>query len=194
MAMVKLPHNKRRKLSTSPKLPSMPSPPMIFSHPSANPKNAALTCSSCHRHAQNASRSFIVFCARCGSPTCTICSRTCSASTPSATHLNWGPSTNTGPNSNPLRQPQSQSLQRFALTLNSANTNTAGYANAFGKRKKSKDDDSLSERDCAIRLEHVNESGEAELGGSCGRTVCKSCCFESNLNDNVTCYDCYGGC
>lgn len=118
---------------------------------------------------------------RCGSPTCTICSRMCSASTPSATHLNWGPSTNTGPNSNPLRQPQSQSPQRFALTLNSANTNTAGYANAFGKRKKSKDDDSLSERDWAIRLEHVNESGEAELSGSCGRTVCKSCCFESNL-------------
>ncbi|KAE9397300.1 hypothetical protein BT96DRAFT_995897 [Gymnopus androsaceus JB14] len=151
--------HKRRKLS-SPKLSAISSSSIATpASPAAN-KNMTLTCISCHRRAQSASRSVAVFCARCGSATCTICSRTCTVSS-------------TPPDSLTPSQAQTYSSRRFALTLNSANTNSVGIAtNAGGKRKKVKDDD--VERDGAIRFE------EGELPCGCGRIVCKNCCFESN--------------
>ncbi|KAJ4474427.1 hypothetical protein J3R30DRAFT_3508851 [Lentinula aciculospora] len=192
MATVKFSYNKRRKLSASPKLPSMTlSIPLPL--PFVDPKNATLTCSSCHRRAPHASRSFIVFCARCGLPTCLICSRMCTASPdslPSATHFTWIAvplSTNPGCDSQSIQQPPSQSPQRFALTLNSANTNTVGHAHGSAKRKKSKDDDLLSE----IRFGNRNEEEQSGLDVGCGRTVCKSCCIENNQNDTIACYDCH---
>lgn len=171
--------SKRRKLS-SPKLSvAVLSSSIASPVSSASNKPVALACVSCHRRAQSASRSLIVFCARCGSATCTICSRTCTASAvnrPPNPHLTWS---TTSPSPISLDSPthsqtQSNSTRRFALTLNSANTNSVGCSST-GKRKKVKDDDDDDvERDGAMRLE------ETELGYGCGRTVCKNCCFESN--------------
>lgn len=71
---------------------------------------------------------------------------------------------------------QSHSPTRFALKLNSANTNSVGSANVSGKRKKTKDEDLEK-----IRLNDGPENYEdAEAGDGCGRAVCKNCCFESN--------------
>ncbi|KAJ3740107.1 hypothetical protein DFH05DRAFT_1510331 [Lentinula detonsa] len=183
----KLPPNKRRKLSASTKPNFNFSPSNTLSLTSAVLKNAASsTCSSCHRHAQIVSNTSIVLCARCGSPTCTICSRVCSASLPLPSHFPWSispPYTTFGSYSHQFQQLSAQLPQRYALT-NSANTNTIG--NLFGKRKKSKDN-----LNCTTRVVNGNENEEAELGRSCGRTVCKSCCFESPQNDAIICYDCH---
>ncbi|KAJ3991584.1 hypothetical protein F5050DRAFT_1130506 [Lentinula boryana] len=178
MATGKLPPNKRRKLSASTKPTFNFSPSIALSLTSAVLKNApSSTCSSCHRHAQIVSKSSIVLCARCGSPTCTICSRICSASLPLPSHFPWSispPYTTFGPSSHHFQQLSAHLPQRYALT-NSPNTNTTGYVdNLSGKRKKSKDN-----LNCTTRVMNGNENEEAELGRSCGRTVCKSCCFES---------------
>ncbi|KIK63915.1 hypothetical protein GYMLUDRAFT_40127 [Collybiopsis luxurians FD-317 M1] len=193
MTPAKAPAQKRRKLS-SPKLSTTFSPLVALSAHLSTTRNTALACVSCHRRAQSASRSFIVFCARCSSPTCTVCSRTCSASAASHflnTHLAWSP---TPPPSPPEPHSPPHSSRRFALSLNSVNTNsTYGYAqtNAPGKRKKLKEDD--PERDeTQVRLEDEDENEEVELGRGCGRTICKNCCFENIQNETITCHDCYG--
>lgn len=105
---------------------------------------------------------------RCGEATCTVCSRTCT-----------GPCL---PATLPLDsvEMQAQSPRRFALTLNSANTNsnsTAGVGSNSGPGKRKK----LAE---GMRL----DDGDENEGTSCGRTVCKNCCFESNQKYVVPVY------
>ncbi|KAJ3822306.1 hypothetical protein F5878DRAFT_581322 [Lentinula raphanica] len=190
MATGKFVSHKRRKISSATKPATNSLPPLIAPSLSAVFKNAAiLTCSSCHRHAQTVSKSSIVFCARCGSPTCTICSRTCTAPLPPPRSLTCPPvrpPLDTEFDAHSLQKAVAQP-QRVALTFNSVNANTAVHP--LGKKKRSKDDDLESVIQAVNSNEIENE--KAELGRSCGRVVCKACCFESPENDIIACYDCY---
>ncbi|KAJ7583967.1 hypothetical protein C8J56DRAFT_195860 [Mycena floridula] len=112
MGRAKIGH-KRRKLSSSESSPS-------YSLPSPEPVNhdsVKASCGSCHRASPTAS---LIFCQKCSSPTCSICSRTCTTN-----------------------RPNSSSPRRLALSLNSANTNSTmtSIPAATGKRKKDTEED-----------------------------------------------------
>ncbi|KAJ8090399.1 hypothetical protein PM082_018995 [Marasmius tenuissimus] len=192
MATTRHSNSKRRRLS-SPKNTSSttkPTPGTVLYRPTGTTR---FTCVSCRR-ALNASTNITpsspVFCAICNSPSCTICSRTCTGddaeaevtqspvhslsefgqdSAPETPHLTWSPSS-------PISTPSPPSLvaspRRFALALNAANTNTGnffGHNQAPGKRKKHGDDGGEA------------SAGEgANKGSGCGRVVCKNCCLESS--------------
>lgn len=102
---------------------------------------------------------------RCGSSTCVICSRKCTAHRP--------------PSSPPT---VSLSPSRSALALNAPNTNlmTATTTNPplsplpqSHKRKKTADSDTGG------KLESIKDSDYEEEGTSCGRMVCRNCCVEN---------------
>ena len=111
---------------------------------------------------------------RCLSITCSVCSRTCTASAasqPPTPHLTWS--------STPSPSPAGGSPRRSVLSLNSPNTNiisdpalTATSNAIAGKRRKFVDQDDLPRR---------KDGGDdrEEFGPGCGRFLCRNCCFEN---------------
>ncbi|THU97891.1 hypothetical protein K435DRAFT_965232, partial [Dendrothele bispora CBS 962.96] len=193
---------KRRKLSSSPIL--KPANPQYGITPDQTKCSAPrLSCVSCRR-VFNVSKSTLglVLCARCTSPTCLICSRTCTTQSPPPPPL---PSSN-----EPLTKQNSP--RRSALSMNSLNLNTDTNAhtrtNALntstnsvesrGKRKTLKDnEDDISDSERNPNYNHNRgdkvandrDRNTSHMHG-CGRTVCKNCCFENVASDTTTCYDC----
>ncbi|KAJ6629918.1 hypothetical protein B0H10DRAFT_2428226 [Mycena sp. CBHHK59/15] len=172
------PPQKRRRIASN----SSPQP--IITVTEASPlkqhwqsKNTSTICTSCKRAVTTVAG--LLLCARCTSPTCAICSRTCTACMPSqppTPHLTWSPTPTPSPSHSP---------RRLALALNSANTNSVSATSAspvVTKRKKPRDDDEKSHDD----------SDEFACGSGCGRSVCRDCCFENPQESTTTCYDCYG--
>ncbi|KAF8233792.1 hypothetical protein L208DRAFT_1435457 [Tricholoma matsutake] len=164
---------KRRKLgsaSSSP-VPTIPSPKQ---HSSTRP-----ICISCHRAVNSA----LIICPRCSSPTCAICSRTCTLivpSVPPTPHLTRSPT--------PMPMSPSQSPCRPALALQSTNTNLCDLQSnithgASSKRRKAVDQDDSNDG----QYDH----SEFDLFPGCGRTTCRNCCFEDVQSNSTTCYDCY---
>ncbi|KAL6297989.1 hypothetical protein BKA93DRAFT_831066 [Sparassis latifolia] len=117
---------------------------------------------------------------RCRAPTCTICTRTCTArpvaddSSPPTPALTLSPS----PPSTPLPTP-SPSPRRRALVL-------SAIPNTTRRRKREADAD---EGDTATAKWGCARDAECEPG--CARTVCRACCVESTQSGNVTCLDCW---
>jgi hypothetical protein len=109
---------------------------------------------------------------RCSSPTCAICSRTCTSTLPSIP-----PTPLLTRSSTPLPISPSQSPRRLALTLQSTNTalydlqlSVANVISNTGKRRKAADegDDEGPE----------GRLSEFDLLPGCGRIICRNCCFE----------------
>ncbi|KIM79364.1 hypothetical protein PILCRDRAFT_565568 [Piloderma croceum F 1598] len=135
-------------------------------------------------------RIFIVDC-RCASPTCPVCSRTCTAPPPSQPHtpyLTYSPTPTTTPSLPPTPLPLPTSLppsaspRRTALGLTSLNINNASFSGPLGvngavgggRRRKFKDEEG--------NLEAAGEGeGKVDEGSpkGCGRVMCKGCCEES---------------
>ncbi|KAJ6589207.1 hypothetical protein B0H19DRAFT_1058247 [Mycena capillaripes] len=132
-----------------------------------NPSNSstqaiALTEPSAAKAAQKSA-------AACNAPTCTVCSRTCTAAS------SFPPPSSTAN----LASAPTHSPRRPALALNAPNTNVSA-TNALGtntpvKRKKPRDAED-SDRDA-----ERDDSDGCGLGlpTGCGRTLCRECCFES---------------
>ncbi|KAK7047577.1 hypothetical protein VNI00_006345 [Paramarasmius palmivorus] len=192
--------NKRRKISASRSSSSSTSSTVESSK--INPTislpvtaTSRLICVSCHRAlnaSSNSKTSCLILCARCGSPTCTICSRTCAGpippnsvsslsefcqdSAPETPHLTWSTSS---PTSTPSPPSMPSSPRRFALAINAANTNTNANAPigphvTTNKRKI---------------FDQGDEEDESRARGSgCGRVVCRNCCSENAQSD--VCHDC----
>ncbi|KAF8063489.1 hypothetical protein FPV67DRAFT_247800 [Lyophyllum atratum] len=178
--------SKRRKLVVA----SQPSP-NILSKNALKPvtfKTAMPSCVSCHR-ALNTAHGLPIVCAQCSSPTCAICSRTCTASLtsmPPTPYLTRSPTPCPSP---PL------SPQRSALTLNSMNTNTSDpqrstptLPGSNEKRKKGADEDNQDYSSDGW----IQSLGEFDLARGCGRTVCRNCCTENIESASTTCHDCAG--
>jgi hypothetical protein len=125
---------------------------------------------------------------RCASPTCSVCSRTCTAPPPSqppTPRLTYSPTPTPTPSlpSTPLPLPTplppSASSRRTALGLTSLNINNASFSGPYGaagggRRRKFKDEEG--------NLEAAEEGeGKVDEGSSkgCGRVMCKGCCEES---------------
>ncbi|KAF5370502.1 hypothetical protein D9615_010335 [Tricholomella constricta] len=146
------------------------------------------SCVSCHR-ALNTAQGLLIICARCSSPTCAICSRTCTAcptSMPPTPYLTRSPTPSPSPPPSP---------RRTALALHSANTNwgdpmrPAPTVVASGeKRRKAADEDSTD----YSADSWLQSLGEHDLTLGCGRTVCRNCCTENIESASTTCYDCVG--
>ncbi|ESK87223.1 hypothetical protein Moror_5811 [Moniliophthora roreri MCA 2997] len=193
--------NKRRKISSSKSsfssISTIDSSRANSGLPTGISATTRLTCVSCHRglNASSSSKaSCPVFCARCNSPTCTICSRTCTGpvpatanaisplsefgqdSVPETPRLTWS---TTSPASSPSPPSLVSSPRRFALAINAANTNTnaniwMNFNTSTNKRKISDQED---------------ESDEGKARGSgCGRVVCRNCCTENA--QSIVCHDC----
>jgi len=175
--------SKRRKLavtiSPSPNVGTKDIKPVAIT-------TAMPSCISCRR-ALNTAQGLLVICARCSSPTCAICSRTCTASPtsmPPTPFLTRSPTPCPSPSLSP---------RRSALTLHSANTNsgdpqrgTQTMAGSGEKRRKVVDDDNEDySTDSWIR-----SLGEFDLARGCGRTICRNCCTENIESASTTCYDC----
>ncbi|KAJ7769324.1 hypothetical protein B0H16DRAFT_1517477 [Mycena metata] len=162
---------KRRRLN--PLTPYAAQRPTEHNAPKTAPKNTGGICASCHRAA---TASAILFCSRCSSATCAVCSRTCNATlyisdASAALHL----SAPTTPISGFTPTPR-----RSVLALNAANTNANANATPVtAKRKKPRDSDEDKGR----------ESCDDSTDG-CGRIVCRACCIESPVESTTTCYDC----
>ncbi|KAK0191584.1 hypothetical protein F5146DRAFT_606594 [Armillaria mellea] len=163
--------NKRRRIS-----PLSSKPDSTSSEPVKDIPVGGLVCTACNR-AINTRTSCAILCSRCGSSTCVICSRKCTAH-------------------RPLSSPPTVSLSRSrsALALNAPNTNlmTEPTANPplpplpqSHKRKKTADSDTES------KLESIKDSDCEEEGTNCGRMVCRNCCVESVQSDTTTCLDCF---
>ncbi|KAK0455788.1 uncharacterized protein EV420DRAFT_559983 [Desarmillaria tabescens] len=136
-----------------------------------------LVCIACNR-AINTRTSCAILCSRCGSSTCVICSRKCTAHRP--------------PSSPPTA---SLSPSRSALALNAPNTNlmTTTTTNPppsplpqSHKRKKPADSDS----EVGGKSESRKDGDGEEEVTSCGRVVCRNCCVENVQSDTTTCLDC----
>ncbi|PBK65656.1 hypothetical protein ARMSODRAFT_961012 [Armillaria solidipes] len=162
--------NKRRRISLLSSKPVSTS-----SEPVKDIPAGGLVCTACNR-AINTRTSCAILCSRCGSSTCVICSRKCTAHRP--------------PSSPPT---VSLSPSRSALALNAPNTNlmTATTTNPplsplpqSHKRKKTADSDTGG------KLESIKDSDYEEEGTSCGRMVCRNCCVENVQSDTTTCLDC----
>jgi len=126
---------------------------------------------------------------RCASPTCPICSRTCTAPPPSrppTPHLTYSPTPASTPpllpTSLPLPTPltPSASPRRTALGLTSLNINNASFSGASvnggggGRRRKFRDEEGNLDAAC----DTDGKADEVALNG-CGRVMCKACCEES---------------
>ncbi|KAK0231474.1 hypothetical protein IW262DRAFT_1344459 [Armillaria fumosa] len=162
--------NKRRRISLLSTKPVSTS-----SEPVKDIPVGGLVCTACNR-AINTRTSCAILCSRCGSSTCVICSRKCTAHRP--------------PSSPPT---VSLSPSRSALALNAPNTNlmTATTMNLplspllqSHKRKKAADSDTEG------KLESIKDSDCEEEGTSCGRMICRNCCVENVESDTTTCLDC----
>ncbi|KAK0490372.1 hypothetical protein IW261DRAFT_1431777 [Armillaria novae-zelandiae] len=162
--------NKRRRISLLSSKPVSTS-----SEPVKDIPAGGLVCAACNR-AINTRTSCAILCSRCGSSTCVICSRKCTA--------------HRSPSSPPtvLLSPS-----RSALALNAPNTNLmiATTTNPplssllqSHKRKKAADSDT------GAKLESIKDSDCEEEETSCGRMVCRNCCVENVESDTTTCLDC----
>jgi hypothetical protein len=185
---------KRRRLADNTSLQPIITVTEPMASPTKQSKNMAAICTSCQRAIT--ALAGVLLCARCvtrpvqlgilrhslsdnkyrcASPTCAICSRTCTASMPSpppTPHLTWSPTPTPSPSLSP---------RRTVLALNSANTNsvlaaahTAPTAPTAAKRKKHKDDEEAA----------PDDEADYGCGSGCGRSVCRECCFE-NLQECV---------
>lgn len=131
---------------------------------------------------------YLLLICRCASPTCPVCSRTCTAPPPSqppTPRLTYSPTPTPTPSlpSTPLALPTplppSASSRRTALGLTSLNINNASFSGPYGaagggRRRKFKDEEG--------NLEAAEEGeGKVDEGSSkgCGRVMCKGCCEES---------------
>ncbi|KAK2465016.1 hypothetical protein APHAL10511_003092 [Amanita phalloides] len=174
------PH-KRLRTSASPSAASSiePSPLRTGVTPSKSP--GPLSCKSCHR-LLTVIQGQLLFCSRCSAPTCTICSRTCTARAPSqppTPHLTWSPSPS--PPQSPYQpdpDPGAVADPPYVIPKTSQ---------VMGKRRKASDDDlveQISKSDCSDE--------DYGIGPGCGRTVCRDCCIENIQSNTISCYDCYG--
>jgi len=188
---IKKPALKRRRLTGALNTSTVELGRPILSLPidDFSPSTKPPTCSSCHRTFVKPSQ--VHQCERCRSPTCTICSRICTACPPS---LPPTPALTTS--STPTVSP-SPSPKRSALTLN---TNTANANGAYApqtlspfassrRRKLPTWDTGDDER---VASEGTEKPGKEDLLPGCGRIICRNCCFESPQSNTTTCYDCYG--
>ncbi|KAI0631540.1 hypothetical protein C8Q77DRAFT_142929 [Trametes polyzona] len=177
---------KRRKLlhvePSTGLAPAIPVAPASFKLP---------ICTSCHRSFTGARRDQLVQCARCQSPTCTICSRTCNGCPPSMPPT---PALTASPSSVPDTPLLSPKRSSSALSVNTMNTlDHASSSTVLGRRRKVRDLDQGEGLDGA---ENEAEGGEGHECGAgevlpgCGRTVCRSCAFETPESDLTTCLDC----
>ncbi|KAJ7024448.1 hypothetical protein C8F04DRAFT_1302052 [Mycena alexandri] len=162
---------KRRRLN--PLTPYTAQKPTELNAAKIAPKTAGSICASCHRAA---TASAILFCSRCSSPTCAVCSRTCNATLSDAS---------LAPRLSASSTPMygfTPTPRRSVLALNAANTNAnANAAPAAVKRKKPRDSDE-------DRLEGREPCDNSTDG--CGRIICRACCLESSQESTTTCYDC----
>ncbi|KAI0739429.1 hypothetical protein C8Q80DRAFT_1198649 [Daedaleopsis nitida] len=174
----KCPPSKRRRIAH---LQVTPTPVLPARHTGIT---VLPVCASCHRGFTGSKQIQLVLCARCHSPTCPICSRTCNgcpSSVPPTPALTTAPS----PPDTPLASPL-PSARRPALALNTNNTSGATPTTQIaGRRRKARDCDE-EERDEAQSRKFV---GDGALLG-CGRAVCRNCSFETPESDLTTCYDC----
>jgi hypothetical protein len=147
---------------------------------------------------------------RCNSSTCVICSRTCTAFTPSyppTPALSYSPT----PPATPILSPRRQ-----VLSLHSANSNSVqNCPPTSNKRRKSLyEQEGYTDTDDVMGVPKLlDEDGNVEMSTSsnsgCGRVVCRSCSFENAqrfvedtflcsprvlvfTSDTTTCFDCYG--
>jgi len=146
---------------------------------------ATSKCMSCFR-SLNVMQKAIIICARCSSPTCAVCSRTCTAcptSMPPTPYLTRSPTRSPTPLFSP---------RRTALSIHSVNTDIndltrSGQANiSNGQKRKSQDEDNLD----YDSESWVQKLGEFDLTLGCGRTVCRKCCVENRESASETCHDC----
>ncbi|OAX37741.1 hypothetical protein K503DRAFT_215757 [Rhizopogon vinicolor AM-OR11-026] len=144
-----------------------------------NPHKAStLSCSSCHRVLSasmryGASAGAGVNCARCGSPVCTVCTRTCSSmirppSFPPTPALTRSPSVS-----------PSGSPRRAALSLSISAINCDLHFTPSSKRKKPSEKDDLDADHSQFRDTLLGLDDTAVLVSGCGRPICRTCCVES---------------
>jgi hypothetical protein len=204
---------KRRRLNPNNQILALTEP----STPKLTQKTAAPTiCASCHRAA---SIHPLLLCPRsvlfpslspnplkvsrtrsCTAPTCTVCSRTCTARVPFPPPTSPTPLVAYAPTPASSPVARADSTRRPALVLNAPNTNATPAAAV--KRKKPMRDDEERDPECDYYALPACEDGSG-----CGRTLCRECCFESpqecvplfsfltrltrsSSRSSTTCYDC----
>jgi hypothetical protein len=138
-------------------------------------------CAYCHR-AVGSKAGQLVLCPRCAAPTCTVCTRTCSAVPPSRAPtpaLSFSSSTATAP-STPPPPPLPTSPRRAALTLTFAH----GHLNAAAAAVPDSDVFAMPTAVRRRRRRRADDGLPRELADEgwlpgCGRVLCRECCVEA---------------
>lgn len=149
-------------------------------------------CVSCHRSLLGMPGGPVV-CARCESLSCRICSRRCTSSgsgrmeppTPnrSGTHTPSERSESPYESNMPKMRPRSSSMVDLDDENENTSTSKSAETRQTGRRRKASSPDRDDVRDGSYY-------GDEVRGEGCGRTVCRSCCFEDVERDTSTCLDC----
>ncbi|KAF6754813.1 hypothetical protein DFP72DRAFT_1170101 [Ephemerocybe angulata] len=147
-------------------------------------------CVSCHRSLLGMPGGPVV-CARCESLSCRICSRRCTSGgfvktsppPPSRGRTGTPSERSESPNNSDLPTRRRRSSSMIDLDDENESANVDVETKRAGRRRKASSPDRDDDR---------NGSYDEERGGAegCGRTVCRSCCFEDVERDTSTCLDC----
>ncbi|CAE7191294.1 unnamed protein product [Rhizoctonia solani] len=199
---------KRRRITSNSSVATQPDLPVnhlpqrpcfsdIRQHPSGSAQFLELgmeirsqeTCQTCRRCKSNH------YCSRCATPTCSICTRTCTIaamSTPPTPLLCFSATPSPKPSSSRLPTDDSSDssegidVEDLRMRLSqSSNLPTASKRRSSSSRDK-------SGRNIYNETNETSWWGEPSSGG-CGRVVCQACAVEDTDRHESTCLDCLHG-
>ncbi|KAL5635811.1 hypothetical protein ACGC1H_004567 [Rhizoctonia solani] len=147
------------------------------------------TCQTCRKCKSNH------YCSRCATPTCSICTRTCTIaaiSTPPTPLLCF--SATPSPKPSFSRLPTDDSLDGFEIDADDLRMRLSQSSNlpTASKRRSSSSGDKSSGRNIYNGANDTSWWGEPPSGG-CGRVICQACAVEDADNHESTCLDCLHG-
>ncbi|KAJ1310026.1 hypothetical protein OPQ81_006779 [Rhizoctonia solani] len=148
------------------------------------------TCQTCRRCKSN------YYCSRCTTPTCSICTRTCTIaamSTPPTPVLCFSPTPSPKPGTARLSMDDSsdsiEAIDAGDLRIRLSQSSALPTAS---KRRSSSSEDKSSGRNIYNETDDTSWWEESSSGG-CGRTVCQACAIEDADSHESTCLDCLNG-
>ncbi|KAF8710723.1 hypothetical protein RHS03_02353, partial [Rhizoctonia solani] len=148
------------------------------------------TCRTCRKSISN------YYCSRCATPTCSICTRTCSIaaiSTPPTPLLCFSATPSPRPSSKRLlADDSSDSFEGIDADDLRMRLSRSGNLPTASKRRSSSSAISSSGRDADNETNDTSWWEEPSSGG-CGRVICQACAVEDADSHESTCLDCLDG-
>ncbi|KAF8744383.1 hypothetical protein RHS02_02284, partial [Rhizoctonia solani] len=148
------------------------------------------TCQTCRKSISN------YYCSRCATPTCSICTRTCSIaaiSTPPTPLLCFSATPSPRPSSKRLlADDSSDSFEGIDADDLRMRLSRSGNLPTASKRRSSSSAISSSGRDADNETNDTSWWEEPSSGG-CGRVICQACAVEDADSHESTCLDCLDG-